>query len=61
MYVKKICGDVLRGIHSDNAKEYLAAANIVAAYQVISTMRTTSPYIPEENGVAERINRIIQK
>lgn len=61
MDVRNTRGDVPRVIHSDNAKEYLAVASVAAAHQFGVTTRTTAPYNPEENGVAERINRTLLK
>lgn len=58
-YSKKIRGDVPAIIHSDNAKEYVAHATIEAARQFGTTTSTTVPHNPEENGLAERLNRTI--
>lgn len=58
-YAKNANGQVPSLIHSDNAKEYLSNATQEAARSMGTNTRTTIPYNPEENGIAERVNRTI--
>lgn len=59
VYTKHNTGQVPSIIYSDNAKEYLSAASIDAARSMGTATRTTIPYNPEENGIAERINKTL--
>lgn len=58
-YTADATGRPPRIIHSDNAKEYLSQAVQAAASAAGVRTQSTIPYNPEENGVAERINRTI--
>ena len=49
----------LRTIHTDNAKEYMAG-HTKEVYKTNGVQHTTTvPYTPQENGIAERVNRTI--
>lgn len=46
-------------LHSDNAKEYVSAAVKEATRMLGTDNHATIPYNPEENGIAERLNRTL--
>lgn len=58
-YVAATLGTPPQLIHSDNAKEYLSAAVKAIMSQYRTQLRTTIPHNPEENGIAERLNRTL--
>lgn len=58
-YAKNTNGQFPVLIHFENGKEYLDSATVEAAKSVGTHMRTKIPYNPEENTIAERINRTI--
>lgn len=48
-------GCTLRSIRIDNAKELVKLGKLLSGVQV----EPTTPYTPEQNGVAERLNRTL--
>ena len=48
---------VLQRIRSNNAKEYLAMKTSLKQQRI--HLETTTTYTPEQNGVAERLNRTL--
>lgn len=42
-------------IHSDYAKEFVKAATVEASQQFVARTQTRVSYIPEENGISERV------
>ena len=56
--VKRQSGEVLRAIRYNNAGEYQALAIDLSKRRGI-TIKPTTPYTPEQNGAAERLNRTL--
>lgn len=58
-YTASIFGRPPFPLHYDNSKEVVGAAVREAAHTHVMVTRTTVPHNPEENGIAERVNRTL--